>query len=229
MRDPRLLQRDAWGAASCGRVHARALRGVRHCAAMERRLWTAAAAVVAISLLTACGGAAPQQGERATPPMRTAAAATPSPVTTAAPAAATASPTASPPVAPFPGEGRLVEGDGQTQVRLRASRGGAFAITVPAGVSLWVSEPYCLPRLTCTGLGEPVVLVLTTLHDVQSGSLLVLALDRFYGDSGVIEDAGEEVLRVVVPPEGSAAMHAVFDEIVASLTRVEEANWAGSY
>lgn len=146
-----------------------------------------------------------------------------SPVTSAAPAAATASPTA------FPGEGRLVGGDGQTQVRLRAGRGGAFAITVPAGVSLWVSEPYCVPRLMCISVGEPVVLVLTTLLDVQSGSLLVVALERSYPESGVIEDAGDEVLRVVVPREGSAAVHAVFDEIVASLTRVEEASWAGSW
>ena len=153
-------------------------------------------------------------------------AATGSPVTSAAPAAATASPTA------FPGEGRLVGGDGQTQVRLRAGRGGAFAITVPAGVRLWVSEPYCLPRLTCISVGEPVGLVLTTLLDLQSGSFLVLALERVYPESGgmgAIEDVGEEVLRVVVPPEGSAAVHAVFDEIVASLTRVEEASWAGSW
>ncbi len=153
-------------------------------------------------------------------------AATASPVTTAASAAATVSPTA------FPGEGRLVGDDGQTQVRLRAGRGGAFAITVPAGVRLWVSEPYCLPRLTCISVGEPVGLVLTTLLDLQSGSFLVLALERVYPESGgmgAIEDVGEEVLRVVVPPEGSAAVHAVFDEIVASLTRVEEASWAGSW
>lgn len=149
--------------------------------------------------------------------------ATASPVTTAAPAAAPAS------LAAFPGEGRLVGGDGQTQVRLRASGGGAFAITVPASVRLWVSEPYCVPRLTCISVGEPVVLVLTTLRDVQSGSLLVLALERVYPEPGVIEDVGEEVLRVVVPPAGSATVHAVFDEIVASLTQVEEASWAGSW
>lgn len=130
-------------------------------------------------------------------------AATASPVTTAASAAATAS-----------------------------GRGGGFAITVPAGVRLWVSEPYCVPRLTCISVGEPVGLVLTTLLDLQSGSFLVLALERVYPESGgmgAIEDVGEEVLRVVVPPEGSAAVHAVFDEIVASLTRVEEASWAGSW